>query len=260
MLKPNTIKRTKRQFGTQARFYDKYRARPPQEICDLPFKILQGSKIKKVLDLGCGTGKSTEPLVRSGIKIVGCDHDSRMLKIAKKNALKKKLPISYKKCKAENLHFQENSFDLVIIGNAFHWFANKLALKSIKRILKSGGLLFIYWTEIDKEDARLRMKIFGHFNSQYKNSSVLIADKKCEKLLKENSFYKIKHLKRRYTFARDLEMAIGRLKTIGSYFNLSKKQKLEFDNFAKKTFQSYIIKKGKIEFTSTINICYAYKK
>ena len=41
---------------------------------------------KKILDIACGTGKSTEPMVRDDVEVVGCDHDSLMIEEAIKQA------------------------------------------------------------------------------------------------------------------------------------------------------------------------------
>ncbi len=250
---------TKNQFGTQVKEYNKYRSEYPQKFYNFLFSLVKTKKIENILDLGCGTGKSTEPLVREGVKVVGYDHDFKMLNQAKKNAIERHLPIEYIKGEAENLPFENNSFDIVTIGTAFHWFANKKAVKNIERILKPGGLLFIHWKQIGKEDVRLRKKIFSKFYPEYNGSGILITSKEVQGLLKNQGFQKIKNINKKYKFHYTLESAVGRLKTIGYYFRLSSKQKIEFEDIAKKTFNDYLNKKSKIEFLSTTQIVYAYK-
>src|SRR3989344_6002928 len=171
MLKRKTIERTKKRFGSQVRAYDKYRSIPPEKAYKLLFSLIKKEGVIDVLDVGCGTGKSTEPLVRKNIKVVGCDHDVKMLDQAKKNALSRNLDITYKKCEVENLPFKPNSFDIVVCFNAFHWFANRKTVKNIKRVLRPGGFLFIFWKQIGKEDVFLRKKIFSHFGLHRKYSS-----------------------------------------------------------------------------------------
>ena len=45
------------------------------------------------------------------------------------------------------------------------------------------------------------------------------------------------------TFSYNLDVAIGRLKTIGGYFNLTQVQKDEFDGVAKKVFENILTNK-----------------
>ena len=68
---------------------------------------------EKILDIGCGTGKSTEPLIKifKNAEIVGCDPDAAMLAEAKASAKKLGLPIEYVEGRAERLPFVDDSFD-----------------------------------------------------------------------------------------------------------------------------------------------------
>jgi ubiquinone/menaquinone biosynthesis C-methylase UbiE len=43
----------------------------------------RGSKPKKVLDIGCGTGNSTYPMIAQGLEVVGLDASDEMLEIAR---------------------------------------------------------------------------------------------------------------------------------------------------------------------------------
>ena len=260
MLKTRIIQKIGKCFGTQVEAYDRYRSGYPREFYDMLFSLVKTNKISDILDIGCGTGKSTEPLASlRGVRVVGCDHDLRMLSQAKKNALNHNLPIAYKKCEAENLPFKDNSFDIVTIGNAFHWFATRKTIKNIKRILRPNGLFFIYWKQMDKEDIYLRRKIFRQFNPKYKGPRVLITPRECVELLRRYSFQRVGHFSKKYTSHYTLENAVGRLKTIGSYFNLTNKQKQGFDNIASRVFKDYLTLKKKIAFLSTTHFCYAYK-
>jgi len=251
---------TKNQFGTQVKEYNKYRSEYPREFYDFLFSLAKTKKIEKILDVGCGTGKSTEPLVHGGLNVVGYDHDSKMLDQARSNALERHLPIEYIKGEAEDLPFEDNSFDIVTVGTAFHWFANKKAVKSIERILKPDGLLFIHWKQIGKEDVRLRKKIFSKFYPDYNGSGILITPEEVQRLLKNQGFQGIRNTNKKYKFKYTLESAVGRLKTVGYYFRLSPQQKIEFEDIATKIFSDYLNKKSKIEFDATTQIVYAYKK
>lgn len=98
---------------------------------------------ERLLDVGCGTGallqavSSAFPEVEAG----GVDPSVEMLSIARQ-----KLPdrIVLKEGWAESLPFPDDSFDIVVSCNAFHyWREPAKALREIARILKPEGRLVI---------------------------------------------------------------------------------------------------------------------
>jgi len=99
--------------------------------------IIKEMKIERVLDLGCGTGKTLSELNRFGFKAVGYDISASMLKIAKKRCQ----TILLVKGDAKVLPFPSDTFDMVVTNGVWHHFSDiESIIREIGRILRRGGL------------------------------------------------------------------------------------------------------------------------
>ena len=77
-------------FGDQDGFYDRfYETKDYEGECDFveaAFRRYGGAPVKRVLDLGCGTGGHAIPLTRRGYEVTGIDLSPTMLDRARKKA------------------------------------------------------------------------------------------------------------------------------------------------------------------------------
>ncbi len=100
-------------------------------------------KFDNGLDVGCGAGSSTTALRKICRNVVGVDEAEQMLKLAEQ-VNGSDMNISYKQCGAEQINFEEDSFQIVTVCGAINWIDEKIFLPSAHQILKNQGILLIY--------------------------------------------------------------------------------------------------------------------
>ncbi len=96
--------------------------------------------------MGAGTGKLTSALLDNASEVVAVEPQHTMLL-----RLARDLPGAYAACaRAEELSIKSGWADLVIAGQAFHWFDQSQALTQIARVLKSRGHVALIWNVRDE--------------------------------------------------------------------------------------------------------------
>jgi len=182
-----------------------------------------------ILDIGCGSGRTTIPLFEMGFKVIGVDITPQMIEIAKKVAKAKSLDIDYKVGDATNLEFEDNYFDNAIFANN-GWTQipsrekRQKALNEIYRVLKPTsiyiltahkryyvGFYFFFWIkqwfrfyilkplgikieEIDFGDRYFRRQVNGKKINQ-KQYIHIASIKEVKKQIKKSGFKLIKAIR-----------------------------------------------------------------
>jgi ubiquinone/menaquinone biosynthesis C-methylase UbiE len=127
-------------FEKAAAVYEQSRPSYPSEAIDWIKSLCKNPDI--VIDLGAGTGKLTRLLGPIGAReLVAIEPVSAMREHLKN------IPIITKIIDgtAEHIPFEDHTVDMIICGQAFHWFANHRALAEFHRVLKSNGVLVLLW-------------------------------------------------------------------------------------------------------------------
>ncbi|MCR1973399.1 MerR family transcriptional regulator [Clostridium sporogenes] len=143
---PWFFKELKQELSMMSSNYKNYNKKISNEnISELSNLDLKQPNIK-ILELGCGDASLWNKNfnhIPSNWEITLTDFSDGMLKDAKKNLGEKRSRFNFKIVNAENIPFEEESFNVVIANHMLYHVPNiNKALKEINRVLKSEGILF----------------------------------------------------------------------------------------------------------------------
>jgi SAM-dependent methyltransferase len=128
-------------FGSQA---DAYAAgRPSYPVDAIRWVLPAGAS--RVLDLAAGTGRLAERLLALELDVVAVEPLDEMR--AHVPSAADAMPGT-----AEAIPLPDASVDAVFVGQAFHWFDAARAAAEIRRVLRPGGRVGIFWNLLDDRD------------------------------------------------------------------------------------------------------------
>jgi ubiquinone/menaquinone biosynthesis C-methylase UbiE len=149
-------------FNNVASLYDSVRPEYPELLIDDLIHLSEIPQEGLVLDVGCGTGKSTEPFARRGYNIFALDPGVNMLDICRAK-LDKYKNVRYENSLFETWNAHGQTVDLLISGTAFHWVAES-GYPQLMKVLKPRGAIGIFWhTYLNGHDP-----IYTKFDELYK--------------------------------------------------------------------------------------------
>lgn len=125
-----------------------------QSILDLTGKT---AKEIRVAEVGAGTGKLTECLVKLGLKTISVEPNDAMR--AEGIQYTNGMGVEWMKGSGEETGLASGAFDWALVGSAFHWIQLEKGLKEFHRILKPGGFFTILWNPRDLERSPLQKRI-----------------------------------------------------------------------------------------------------
>jgi SAM-dependent methyltransferase len=125
-------------FGPAARDYTAGRPSYPVEA----IRWALPADARTVLDLAAGTGKLTERLLELGLDVHAVEPLAEMRAAIPSGAR------TYDGT-AEAIPLADESVDAVVVGQAYHWVDPPAALAEMRRVLRPGGTIGLFWNLLD---------------------------------------------------------------------------------------------------------------
>ena len=140
------VKLSEEWFDDQAKVYDEtdtlLYSKYGKISCKNIFDYLKDKKYESLLDVGCGTAYLIDMLSKTHqAKYVGLDLSTEMINQAKEKKIE---GAEFIVGKADELPFEDNTFDVVTCSQSFHHYPDTdKAMQEVLRVLKPNGIYIL---------------------------------------------------------------------------------------------------------------------
>lgn len=148
----------KDNFSTQSDLYKKFRPTYPKALYDYVLSFVDTKNF--AWDCATGNGQVAGVLADHFNKVFASDISQKQLD----NAVQKP-NIEYVLCPAEKTPFHDHLFNLITVGQAFHWFDFDSFFEEIRRVSEPGGVVAIWGYGLLKIDENLDPIIYKFYNN-----------------------------------------------------------------------------------------------
>jgi SAM-dependent methyltransferase len=111
----------------------------PPELFDRLSVLGVGLEGQKMLDLGTGSGGFARSFADRGCIVTAIDKSADMLSDARGPGSGAQGSLTFARATAENTGLPDAVFDIVVAGQAWHWFDQRRAAQESRRVLKHDG-------------------------------------------------------------------------------------------------------------------------
>ncbi|MCU0498432.1 MAG: class I SAM-dependent methyltransferase [Anaerolineae bacterium] len=172
------------RFTSRAAYYHQNRPRYPQMLLSALTDRIGFTSHWIVADIGSGTGISSELFLRHGNTVYAVEPNTEMRVIAE-NFYQGYPSFRSINGSAEQTTLADHSIDLIIAGQAFHWFDPEAARAEFRRILKPNGWLSVFWNSRPREITpwvQDYMELIRDFSTDYEDMKVKRGSNRLEEM------------------------------------------------------------------------------
>jgi SAM-dependent methyltransferase len=138
------------RFSSRVENYKRFRPGYPAALIDFLARECSLTAASRIADIGSGTGLLSRPFLAAGFSVVGIEPNREMREAGEPGALD---------ATAEATTLPGRSVDLIVAGQAFHWFDPAPTRAEWVRILRPPGHVALVWNE--RSDATPFLREYG---------------------------------------------------------------------------------------------------
>lgn len=144
-----------KRFTGRASFYSTSRPNYPRRILDLLRSEIDFDETYTIADIGSGTGLLSQLFLENGNRVLAVEPNDEMRGLAEKSLSRFPRFLSVRGT-AEQTGLERASVDLVVIGQALHWFDPEASSREFARILKTNSQVCIAYNDRNNEDSFMK--------------------------------------------------------------------------------------------------------
>ena len=134
------------RFSSRVDDYIKTRPHYPIEILDLLAAKCELTPESVIADIGSGTGILTKLFLENGNPVIGVEPNKEMRE-AGEEYLREYARFNSVDGTSESTRLPGKAIDIIVAGQAFHWFDQAKARVEFMRILNDGGWVALLWND-----------------------------------------------------------------------------------------------------------------
>jgi SAM-dependent methyltransferase len=128
-------------FSQRADLYARFRPSYPDSLFSYLASLTNDHNL--ALDCGTGNGQAAMSLVPYFQRILAIDPSEKQLLLSRSDS-----KIVYQCAPAEEMPVENQSVDLIVVAQAFHWFKPTVFFEEVRRVLKPGGVIAIWCYDV----------------------------------------------------------------------------------------------------------------
>jgi len=156
-----------KRFSDRVDNYVKYRPTYPPEVLDYLKSECNLTEDSVIADVGAGTGIFTKLLLDQGYEVFAVEPNEQMLQSAKEQ-LSGYENFNAVNAGAECTELPNESVDMIVCAQSFHWFSNDNTRVEFSHILKPGGKAALIWNNRSVDTDKFSVE----YDALLKNDSV----------------------------------------------------------------------------------------
>ncbi len=210
-----------RHFDAHADLYERSRPEYPAEAVDFLRAEFELGPEVRVVDVGAGTGKLSRVLRRAGATLTAVEPLEGMREVFRRE--QPDVPIL--DGSAEALPFADGSVDLVVAGQAFHWFDATSALREIARALRPRGGLALLWNI--RDESVPWVKRFSEILEPYRSEAPGYRSQTWRAAFRGSAFTPLTHREFRWLLYQDPASVVDRALSVSFIAGLPEAEKAQ---------------------------------
>jgi len=172
------------KFNEDVLNYDKMR---PTYVKDLYNDVIRFAELngnKNALEIGIGTGQATQPFLNTGCILTAIELGESMAEFTKEK-FSKFNNFNVVNSDFETVILNNNSYDLIYSATAFHWIPEAVGYTKVFNLLKSGGVMALFWNHPAREEGEFEIaiqKVYDKYRTSIQSPVHRFSEEKCLKI------------------------------------------------------------------------------